>query len=262
MIGIPCYGSQLFCDFAQSLLKLTKILLANDIKHEVVFLGNESLISRARNTMIAKFYAESDFSHLLFLDADLIFNPECIIKMMGEDKEIIGAPYPKKTYNWDKVKNLDLSNAEEQMDLMTDINYNLLRKGTRQGSVLEVKDIPTGCMLMRRSLITTLFMAYPERKFKNNIASLESDMMPNYFYDLFGTGVVDGYYLSEDYFFCHLIRKLQIPLFLEIGYTFGHIGKQTYYGNLARQFDKYGYGDNHNLDKKTCLKNKDVSTEI
>ena len=105
-----------------------------------------------------------------------------------------------------------------------------------------------------------VLVASARQKYKNNIACLEDDMMPNYFYDLFGTGVVDGFYLSEDYYFCHLVRKLKIPLYLEIGYTFGHIGKQTYYGNLARQFEKYGYLDKENLDKKTCIKNKDVST--
>ena len=58
MIGVPCYGGSVFCEFTQSLIKLTKILNSAQINHEVVFLGNESLISRGRNSLLAKFYAD------------------------------------------------------------------------------------------------------------------------------------------------------------------------------------------------------------
>ena len=251
MIGIPCYGSQVFCEFTQSLLKLVQLFNDNNIEHEVVFLGSESLISRARNSLTAKFYSESKFSHLLFLDADLIFNPESIIKMLGEDKELIGCPYPKKKYNWNKVfdNSLDPSKAEQELFLYTDVYYNLLKKGKMVGTVLETKDIPTGCMLIRRSVITALMLARPNRKYQNNIAGMEEDGMNNYFYDLFGTGVIDGVYLSEDYYFCHLVRELGINCYLESGYTFGHIGKEIFYGNLYAQIQKYGFNDKTNLDK-------------
>ncbi len=53
-------------------------------------------------------------------------------------------------------------------------------------------------MLIRRSVITALMLAHPDRKYQNNIAGMEEDGMNNYFYDLFGTGVIDGVYLSED----------------------------------------------------------------
>jgi hypothetical protein len=246
MIGVPCYGGSVFCEFTQSLIRLTKILQNHKINHEVVFLGNESLISRGRNSLLAKFYGDSTFTHLLFLDADLIFNPECIIKMMGQNKEIIGCPYPKKAINYNKLKKF--KSPEDNLHLITDINYNLLEKGVLKKTIIEAKDIPTGCMLIRRSLVTALIMNFPERKYINNIAGMGGDQ-DDYFYDFFGVGVVDGYYLSEDYYFCHLVRQLNIPLYLEIGYTFGHIGRQTFYGNLMAQFEEYGFQDELNADK-------------
>lgn len=246
MIGVPCYGSQVYCEFTQSLLKLSQLLNKAQVKHEVVFLGSESLISRARNSLVAKFYSDSTFSHLLFLDADLMFNPECVLKMLSHEKELIGCPYPKKCINFKKLNNVE--EPEENLHLITDVNYNLKQKGTLNKTLIEARDAPTGCMLIRRSVITALMLAYPERKYKNNISGMGGSQ-DNYFYDFFATGVVDGYYLSEDYYFCHLVRNLDIPIYLEIGYTFGHIGKQIFYGNLMAQFEKYGFEDNLNLDK-------------
>jgi len=252
MIGIPCYGGLVHCEFTQSLLKLCSLLNTGNIKHEVVFLGSESLISRARNSLVAKFYSESHFNHLLFLDADLMFNPECILKMITHQKELIGCPYPKKVINFHKLKDFD--NPQDNLHMISDINYNLLQKGKLKKTLIEARDAPTGCMLIRRSVITALILAHPERKYRNNISGMGGDS-DNYFYDFFATGVVDGIYLSEDYYFCHLVRQLDIPIYLEIGYTFGHIGRNIFYGNLMAQFEKYGFEDKLNLDKIELNKN-------
>ena len=252
MIGIPCYGGLVHCEFTQSLLKLCSMLNQANIKHEVVFLGSESLISRARNSLVAKFYCESENSHLLFLDADLIFNPECVLTMIKHEKELIGCPYPKKIINFHKLAETD--DPQNNLHMITDINYNLLQKGKLTKTLIEARDAPTGCMLIRRSCITALILSYPERKYRNNISGMGGDS-DNYFYDFFATGVVDGIYLSEDYYFCHLVRQLDIPIYLEIGYTFGHIGKQAFYGNLMAQFEKYGFEDKLNLDKIELNKN-------
>lgn len=256
-IGVPCYGSQIYCQFAQCLMRLTTILTKNKIPHVVEFLGSDSLISRARNSIVAKFYSNSNYSHLLFLDADLMFAPESVLKLLNEDKELIGCPYPKKIYNWDKVKsclNQNSDDLEGIKPLLTDINYNFLSKEDNvkvKNTIVKCKDIPTGFMLIRRSLITSLMMAYPERKYKNNIAGLNDG---DFYYDFFGTGVINGYYLSEDYYFCHLVRSLGIDCWLETAYTLGHIGREIFYGNLGLQLNHFK-NDDMNMDRKLLKKN-------
>tara|TARA_R110000737_G_scaffold257282_3_gene265898 strand:- start:7888 stop:8670 length:783 start_codon:yes stop_codon:yes gene_type:complete len=256
-IAIPAFGGQIHADFAQSLIQLVLELKKNEIPYIVEFLGSESLISRGRNSLVANFYSKVEYSHLLFLDADLIFNANAILKILCEDKEVVGCPYPKKTYNWDKVsrsiKKDNDSNPKANLPLFTDINYNLeggMKKFT--SSCIEAKDIPTGCMLIKRSVITALMLKYPERQYQNNIAGMDSKMSP-YFYDLFGTGVINNIYLSEDYYFCYLCKSLGISLYLETGFTFGHIGREIFYGNLAQQLVEYK-GDELNLDYKHLRK--------
>jgi len=212
-IGVPCYGSQLLCQFAQCLIKLTTLLTNHKIPHKLEFLGSDSLISRARNTIVAKFYSNPEFTHLLFLDSDLMFAPEAVLQMLSADKELIGCPYPKKIYNWQKV--ISVLKEKETIDetlkpLLTDINYNLLPVPQNvESTLVKCKDIPTGFMLIKRSLIN----------------------------------------LSEDYYFYHLVRQLGIDCWLETAFTFGHIGKEIFYSNLGLQLQHFK-NDDMNMDKQ------------
>ena len=253
-IAIPCYGGMLHADFTKSLLKLVIVLLENKIPHSIEFLQSESLISRGRNTLVAKFLASHESTDLLFLDSDIVFDPNAIITMINSKKELIGCPYPKKMYNWDKVEKIlndeELS-GKQRLELSTDINYNLLPTIHTQDNRILCKDIPTGMMLIRRCVFTALILAYKDRKYINNIAGM--DECSDYFYDFFATGVVDNVYLSEDYYFCYLCRSLDIECWLESGFSVGHIGKETFYGNLASQLNYYK-NDNLNLDKNIKIK--------
>ena len=245
LVGMPCYGGVICVETAQSLLRLQAVFQQNKIDFQYEFLTSESLISRGRNTIVAKFMSDASFTHLLFVDADLMFNCDAVIKMLKADKEIIGCPYPKKKYNWEKVKKHGYS--EKNLPRFTDINYNLQGGRTiSTGSIIPVKDIPTGFMLIKKSLISNMMMCYPDRQYKNNIAGMEKSLEP-FFYDLFGTGVVNGIYLSEDYYFCHLVKEMGVDLYLETGFTFGHIGREVFFGNLALQL-KDG-SDDLNEDK-------------
>jgi hypothetical protein len=255
-IGIPCYSGNLQAQFVESLTRLLFTLKDANVPHVVEYITTESLISRARNTLTALFYSQLKYTHLLFLDADLIFSEQAIISLLNANKELSGCPYPKKKINWQKVNKLidDKEDIEKNQPMITDINYNLPGgKPEADSSMIVVKDIPTGCMVIKRSVITTLMLNYPERKFKNNVAGYD-EQANDYFYDFFATGVVDGIYLSEDYYFCHLCRQVNIKCWLEINYTFGHIGSQTFYGNLAKQLHKYGANDELNQDIKLLSK--------
>lgn len=257
-IAVPCFGGKVHAGFTQSLLKLCESLKEKNIDHHVSFLEHESLISRGRNTLIAKFYADPKNRLCLFLDSDLLFNPDAVLKMISENKELIGCPYPKKIINWEKVKDYTTLNSwdklqTEGLNHITDINYNVKPEfDLNKSSVIEALDVPTGFMLIKRSVITALMISYPERQYVNNIAGMEQGLK-NYFFDFFGTGVINGIYLSEDYYFCHLVRKLGIKLYLETGFTFGHIGSFTYYGNLALQL--YNDKDDKNNRDKVLLRN-------
>jgi len=269
-IAVPAYGGKVYAEFTRCLLRLTGELGVRKIRHHVEFLTSESLISRGRNTLVAKFYSKKEFTHLLFLDADLLFNHLAIIAMLSRKKEIIGCPYPKKMYNLNKINELlqSGSTAEdilgEKQSLITDMNYNALENNVfipKEGSCIEAKDIPTGCMLIKRSAITAMMLYYHDRQYQNNIAGLDENAN-KYYFDLFATGVVKNMYLSEDYYFCFLARSIGLQCWIESGFTFGHIGSTIYYGNLEEQLQHFGANDGLNLDKKLLLSYNECKQSI
>ena len=111
-IAIPAYGGKIHAEFTRCLLRLTSELGCRKIGHHVEFLSTESLISRGRNTLIAKFYSDPKYTHILFLDSDLLFSHMSIISMILRQKEIIACPYPKKMYNANKLDELILSGSK------------------------------------------------------------------------------------------------------------------------------------------------------
>lgn len=253
LIGIPCYGGQCYSDFMMSVINLIKAFDKNKIQYDLHIISNESLISRARNSIVAKFMDNFHYTHLLFLDSDLIFQPSTILKMIAQQKEIVGASYPKKTLNWEKIKHHlnepKGKSIHEIQALSSDMNYNVIvnekNQVQLQDGFFRVKDVPTGMMLIDKRAMCQIINKNRDSKYKNNVAGYVGE---NCFYDLFKVGVHNGIYLSEDYYFCQLARECGIELWLDGDSTLMHIGKYNYMGNLgltlmnseAEQFDADG----------------------
>lgn len=234
-IAIPVYGGIAHVDFMMSVFNLCKELNKYEISHEIKIIQNESLISRARNGLCAMFMDNPNYTKLLFLDSDLVFSPNTILRMIQSKKPIVGAIYPKKNINWDKVKYF--SNKVDTNELQirsTDLNYNFKyynkNKVKIENGFAEMNDIPTGCMLICKKALSMIIHKNRHTKYINNTAGYGGS---NCFYDLFQTGVVDNIYLSEDYFFCKLARDCGIPLWVDTQATLIHIGRHNYIGCLG-----------------------------
>ena len=74
-IGTPCYGNMLTADYFKSCLQLTALAASKKIEIQFGTIGNESLVTRARNTLVQLFMDDAQYTHLLFIDADLAFIP-------------------------------------------------------------------------------------------------------------------------------------------------------------------------------------------
>lgn len=253
-IATPCFGGMCHTQFVQSLIALTSVLRDIGVYCEYSLLSGESLISRARNSLVAQFMSK-DFTHLLFLDSDLVFEPIAVLRLLASRLEFCGAIYPKKAINWERVKSGELCSPEPPRDTLSpcgasptpcascpdnisDLNVNRLDDAEVQAEFLPVKHLATGFMCFRRSVIEALVLKHPDRKYRNNVAGYAD--CGDWFYDLFAVGVVDGEYLSEDYYFCHLARECGIELWADIKTRLGHIGQMTYWGCLENQLKSDG----------------------
>jgi len=257
LIGIPAYGGTIQTGFTQSLLELQSLFLKYHVRHYIYWVTGESLIPRARNAILAKFNKDRDFTHLFFIDTDITFKVESVVNLIITNLELCGISYPKKNINWDRVKYLIKNDADDRtlFNSMSDMNYNLVyhknEKGiylNKIGSFIESKDVPTGFMLIKRIVVDLLILNYPEFEYINNVSGYGNDCK---FYDFFKCGVVDGYYLSEDYYFCYLCRQIGLELFLDSESTLMHTGKMDYYGCLKN----FLHDDRFNQDVNIIRKN-------
>lgn len=251
-VATPMYGGMNHGMYMKSCLDLQNIMMKYQIEIKFSFLFNESLITRARNYLVDEFL-RSDCTHLLFIDSDIHFNPKDVIALLGLDKDVIGAPYPKKSINWKNIahamKKKHENNEElepgELADLVGDYVFNVVR-GTKQFTVtepLEVLEIGTGFMMINREVFKKLEEAFPNLRYKPDHMGQKNFDGSRYIHAYFdtiidtkdsATGGGSDRYLSEDYMFCQLWRKIGGKVYLCPWMRTSHIGTYAFAGNLPR----------------------------
>ena len=127
-VGTPCYGGMLTEDYLHGVLELQNFCLENKIGLNIQTLGQESLITRARNTLVANFLDNEKFTHLLFIDADIGFKPDNLKRYFEYDKDIICAPYPMKLISWKMMPEL-IKNEKDYQNLCHPYVLNFANKG-------------------------------------------------------------------------------------------------------------------------------------
>lgn len=247
-IATPMYGGMAHGMYVKSCLDLQGIMSKYGVETRFSFLFNESLITRARNYLTDEFL-RSDCTHLLFIDSDIHYNPQDVIALLALDKDVIGGPYPKKSINWTNVAEAARRHPElnpgELENLVGDYVFNVV-KGTHQFTVvepLEVLEIGTGFMLIKRNVFEQMEKAYPQLRYKPDHvgqANFDGSRYIHAYFDTIidskdsATGGGTDRYLSEDYMFCQLWRKIGGQIFLCPWMRTQHIGTYPFTGNMTK----------------------------
>lgn len=188
MVCTPAYGGMVHIDFVRSLLAFQHA----GIRFTLVTLGNESLVTRARNTLLSIFHHRADVTHLLFLDADVALSPESLLAMIAENREVIGAPVALKGRN-DHGGRI----------------FNVGRTVGESGAAILVDRVGTAALMLSRRAVTALVEdAIAHGHVYERTKTLRGDTGPSIHYDVFRVGVHEGEYLSEDFWACMTLRRL------------------------------------------------------
>ncbi len=240
LVATPCYGGQVFQGYMQSVLQLQRICDQIGWNLIVKTHGNESLIPRGRNLYVAMTLGVPQITHLLYIDADITFQPESVVRMIQEDKDVTGALYPKKGLNFTKIRDLSVQNPDIDPGKLENIahDYVLNVEGGNipiQRGFIKCKYIGTGFMLIKRQVIEKMIEAYPETKYNNDIQGYDTPELRNNFYALFDCIIhpVSKRYLSEDYLFCQRWIDIGGEIWADIGAQLTHTGSYDFKGNFA-----------------------------
>jgi len=213
---IPCYGGNITEGTFISMLKFMATAQRLGMSLTIDTMVNESLVTRARNSLVAKMmFFEPKSTHLMFVDADIGFEPEEIIKLLLADKDVIGGLYPKKALPINYVVNKVYDAVAE-----------------KDGSIVEVANLGTGFLLIKREVIQTMFDKFPELHYQDSIG-LDPKYDP-YKYALFDTMIDErGEYLSEDYVFCKRWREMGGKVFADLSIKLDHMGFYKFNGDAT-----------------------------
>lgn len=257
LIALPCYDRQLTEPFFMSMIKTSMKFRDYGLKFAVSTIS-DSLISRGRNQLVAKFMGNPDFTHLMFIDVDLGFEGEDILKLLWHDKDIITGAYPIKEINWEKVKNNALSGMETDNLLESSLRYvvNPVKAGENKALVengaIRIYDAGTGFMLIKREVFERMFEKYPELKYIDDTGSLRGEERENS-YALFNSYVdpETGRFLSEDYGFGRYWQLMGGDVWVDPSIKLTHLGRMEYTGTLINWLTQNATHDPRKLNQET-----------
>ena len=222
-ICMPCYGGMLTESTFMSYIKWSNAARQLGIDWTMETMTNESLISRARNTLTAKFLHNKDSTHLMFIDADIGWEPWHLMVLLDRQVDVIGGLYPMKSLpvKW-CVNGFD--GAEE--------GANGLQEVTKTG---------TGFLLIKRDVFEKLDAHPAVKPFINDIG-LPVELNPH-MKTYFDTAVRENRYYSEDWTFCENWRDIGGKVWVDKRVLLKHTG--TYVFDYAQQDTLYK--ELHNL---------------
>jgi len=242
-VATPCYGGQLMEPYFRSTVKLMTFFNQHQIPLAFGTIANESLVTRARNVLLA-YFLNSDYTHLLFIDADIEFQVEDVLKLYAADKDVVVGAYPKKGVAWQRIKENILAKPSQPLsdkDIAAHgsdyaVNFKFVSKETKtiavENGLVKLHDAGTGFMMIKREAILKLLKAYPDLKYNNDV-NINNSQMDNQFYALFDTMIdpIDKRYLSEDYTFCRRWQEIGGDIWLDPSISLNHYGHFCFQGN-------------------------------
>ena len=265
-VGTPMYGGQCHGMYTKASCDLATTATKYGMDVKFFYLFNESLITRARNYLVDEFL-RSPYTHLMFIDSDINFNPQDVLalaSLVGKDKPIIGGPYPKKCIAWEKVRNaVDAGLADEDPTVLEKFTGDFVFNptvGTTQIKIdepTEVLEVGTGFVMIAREVFEAFREEYPQFSYKPDhnrsehfdgkryIHAFFDTVIDNELYAGKGAGGSDRY-LSEDYMFCQLARKIGFTTWLCPWMEVNHVGTYVFNGTL-KDLGKLEYAS-HGVD--------------
>jgi len=214
MVAIPAYDGKLNIKSAFALANLAMQTAQAGVTLYLTQVSGCSLITKARNMLVADFLA-SDATDLLFVDADVIFKAEDVMRLLAlsGDKDITAGAYPRRS---------------KDKKFFTDLHLTDDNKLEFVDGMLRVKRIGTGFMLIRRHVLETLRDKHPEWRCYNNVLEREE-------HAIFDFEIKDGEYYGEDYTFCNRASDEGFTVHLDTDINLPHVGTEEFASHFGEE---------------------------
>jgi len=242
VLATPCFGGQISAVYALSLLKLqTRLRGYRDCSLKVLMKDGDALITRARASLLSQFLDDPSATHLLFIDADIGFEPEQVLRLIECGAEMCAAVYPIKRIDWQRMKS---ALSGEQANPAASLHYAFEVEDPNavvaSSGFIKVRYAGTGFLMIRRAALERMCVHYPHLRYKGD-HSIDAATKSDNRFALFECAIAeDGTYLSEDFAFCKRWTDMGGEIWADLNSRLHHVGPMTFCGDLASRFAQAG----------------------
>ena len=211
-LAIPTYTGQIHAETTRCVMEAMLDAIERRWRFEYRPYPGCPIISRLRNTIVSDFLA-SDMTDLLFVDADVVWQPGAVGKLVGYPVDVVAGIYPHRTdpLSW-PVRYL-----KDRPDLWADPDTGLL----------EVDGVPGGFLRLTRVALEKMIAAYPELRY-NDFGAISGSA-----HALFDHALRDKEYYGEDYVFCDRWHDVGGKVWVDPNIAMRHIGYKTFSGTFG-----------------------------
>jgi hypothetical protein len=243
-VATPCFAGTLTHVYHTSMMELAAAAADRGIGFSAIYTGGDSLITRARNRLVNQFLEQKQWTHLLFIDADIGFTPDQVFRLLDSGHRVVGGIYPLKNVFWDRISPDHRTPAIRQARSLEYVIGVGDQPHEDAHGFLAVDYVATGFLLMARQALERLCVRFPETRYftedaaDKNVFQRDGTGSPRY--ALFDTRIDQktGRYLSEDYAFCALCREAGEPVWADLRSRLDHVGFATFSGDVAAKLGR------------------------
>jgi hypothetical protein len=239
VVATPCFGGQVSALYAASLFKLQGLVRTyGDFNLKILFKDGDALITRARASLVSQFLDDPSATHLLFLDADIGFEPDQVLRLIQSGADMCAAIYPIKRIEWDKVRatfeTARPNPAAAALKYVFEVDD--ANAVAEKGGFVKVRYAGTGFLMIRRAALERMCERYPQLQYRRD-HSIDAATASDNRFALFECMIAeDGTYLSEDFAFCKRWTDIGGEIWADLDSRLSHVGPMTFSGDLASQF--------------------------
>jgi hypothetical protein len=226
LIGIPTHGGVVKTRCMESLFLLQRSLIAEAIAVELGIVDSPQLVL-SRNALASRVAERDKYSHLLFVDSDMAFQPATVLRMLKHGKPLIGCVYPRRVLDLDKaLEGARRTTNAAAIALASQYvgHKNDWRGVTIVDGLCQVDALGMGLCLIAGSVFRDLIAT-------GKLRAPDEAAGPGH--GFFDNIVRDGKYLGEDLSFCERWRTLcGGEIWGLISEEIGHVGDFVYRAKL------------------------------
>ena len=214
MIALPCHGGIVTEKTTMSLFKLGKLLARSNIPHGLLTQANSSLITQGRSKCVNFFINNTDHEYLFFLDSDIGFNPDDVLKLMSHQVHIVSGAYPMKI-------------------IPERYCVEVVQPEQRHGDLLKINGNGMGFVLIHRQVFLDIARHYPNLKYvpsDYHSDTPHSHAEMNNSFHFFAEQQSENGFMSEDKSFFHRAKQVGYDMFLDTSIRLNHTGYHIYQG--------------------------------